>query len=112
MAGNTSSGTRPMIGRRSRSGALAPPMRRSRRSASPDEDLVVVAHLVDPALEHLAPRAGDEPLKAAAVLRLEHLPAGRREHPGELVDPDAGNDAIEALAVEVDDHRDVADPAE
>src|SRR4029079_12703552 len=51
-------------------------------------------------------------LQLAAVLRLDDLPAGGLEIAFDLADADAGDDPVEALAVEVDDHRDVAEAAE
>ena len=49
--------------------------------------------------------------KAPAILHLEHPPAALGEQPLQLGGADAGDDAVEALAVEVDDPEDVVDAA-
>ena len=83
------------------------------RTGPADEDLVVlVLHVVDPLAER-RPAGEREPfLEQAPVLRLDGVPAGRREHALDPPDADAGHDPVQALAVEVDDHRDVAELAQ
>ena len=83
------------------------------RARLADEDLVLlVGHVVDPPTQDLAARPGEDGLQPAAVFRLEDLPAGRREHSLEAADPDPGHHPVEALAVDVDDDRDVAEAAQ
>ena len=79
------------------------------RAGPADEDLVLlVVHVVDPLAQGIAAGQREPRLQPAAVLRLDGVPAGRREHRLDAPDPDARHDAVEALAIEVDDHRHVA----
>src|SRR4029079_18955109 len=48
-------------------------------------------------------------LESAAVLALQHLPAAGLEQRLELGGADTGDNAVEALAIEVDDPEDVAE---
>ena len=76
---------------------------------SPDEDLVVlVGHLVDPFAQRLAARHREALAEPTAVLRLDRMPAGRREHVLHPPDPDTRDHTIQALAIEVHDHGHVA----
>jgi hypothetical protein len=68
----------------------------------------LVAHLVDVAAQRVAAVAGERRLEEAAVLRLHDVPAGALEELHELLDLLPGDDAVEALAVGVDDEHHVA----
>jgi hypothetical protein len=77
-----------------------------------EETLVeLVRHLVDPAAQELAPLPGVGLAQPAPVLELEHLPPGGAELVFELMRLDDRDDAIEALAVEIDDPEHVREPA-
>ena len=69
-----------------------------------EETLVeLVRHLVDPPAQEVAPVARVGLPQPPAVLQLDHLPAVQPEDLLELLGLDDGDDAIEALAVQVDD---------
>src|SRR5690606_19457060 len=68
----------------------------------------LIAHFVDPGAQPLAAGAGEDPLQAAAVFGLKHLPTTDGEELLELGNPDPRHHAIEALAVEIDDPEQVA----
>ena len=55
-------------------------------------------------------RPGVRRLQPPAVLDLDDVPAGGLELPAPLVDPDAGHDPVQRLAVEVDQPHHVAEP--
>ena len=77
---------------------------RTTSSLGAEERLVLlVRHLVDPAAEQVAALARERLAQPAAVLELDHVPAARPELRLELGGPDAGDDAVERLPVEVDD---------
>ncbi len=115
-AGRSSSGTsrtfRAQVVAAGRRGALEQALAQL-GTGPPDEDLVVlVLHVVDPLAQRVAAGLGELLLEQPPVLRLDGVPAGRREHALDALDPDARHDAVEALAIEVDDHRHVAEVAE
>ncbi len=76
-----------------------------------DQGLVLlVGHPVDAPAQGLASRLREERLELPPVFRLDHLPAQVLEEPLEPCRPDAGHDPIEALAVEIHDPQQVAEP--
>ena len=84
-----------------------------RRSSSPGEAhkqlILLVAHVVDALADLFAVFLGEEVLQLAAVFGLEHFPTPLVEHRLERAGADSGDDAVEALAVEVDDPDGVAE---
>ena len=83
------------------------------RTRPPDQDLVVlVLHVVDALAKGLAARPREPFLEQLPVLRFDGVPAGCGEHALDATDADPRHDPIEALAVEVDDHRHVAELAQ
>lgn len=71
-----------------------------------------VAHGVQAGAQGLAARSGEEFGELLAVLEGEDLPAGRLEHAGEAFGGEGGDDAVQGLAVEVDDPDDLAEPGD
>ena len=61
------------------------------------------------ACEGIAARLGERRRQAGAVLGLGDVPAGVGEEPLQSDRRDVGDHPIEALAVQVDDHREVAE---
>ena len=72
--------------------------------------VVLVRHVVDPRPQRGTVRLGKLGLQVATVLDLDHVPARRLELALPVRDADAGDDAVEGLAVEVDHPHDVAEP--
>ena len=93
--------------------ACSPPGRRSRSSlvVGAQQPLVLlVAHRVDAGAQRLAAVALEQRAQAPAVLDRLGVPAGRLEHPHETSGGDVGDDAVQRLAVEVDDPQHLAQP--
>ena len=79
-------------------------------AAEGEERLVLlVRHVVDVATQVLAARPGEGLLQQVPVLRLDDVPARVGEELHQLVDLHPGDDAVQALAVDVDDPGDVAE---
>ncbi len=83
----------------------------SQRVAAQCEQRLVrlVGHLVDAGPPRLAARFGERLLQQPAVLGLDDVPAGIGEEPLQAHGRDVGHHPVEALPVEVDDQRDVAE---
>ena len=73
--------------------------------------VLLVAHRVDPRAQGLAAVALEERAQAPPVLDRLGVPAGRLEHPHEAPGGDVGHDAVQRLAVEVDDPQHLAQRA-
>ena len=77
-----------------------------------EEGLVLgVRHVVDPAPQAVAVGAGERLLQTAPVLEVDDVPAVRPKHLADPLRLAVRHDAIETLAVEVDDPHHVAEPA-
>ena len=73
--------------------------------------VLLVGHAVQPGAERLPTGLAERLDLASSVLHLDDVPAARLELRAPLVDADARHDAVEGLAVEVDDPHDVAEAA-
>ncbi len=92
-------------------GAVVDEARPQPRAVEPEERLVpLVLHRVDVGAERIAARAGERVLEQRAVLRLDDVPPGAAEELDDLLDLLVGDHAVEALPVDVDDPRHVAEP--
>ena len=83
------------------------------RGGGAQEELVfLVRHVVEPLTQIIPARHREGLLETPTVLRLEHLPAVVAEHGFELSHADTGDDAVERLAIEVDDPDNVVEAGE
>ena len=71
--------------------------------------VLLVAHRVDPRAQGVAPVVLEERAQAPPVLDGLGVPACRLEHPHEAPGGDVGHDAVQRLAVEVDDPEHLAE---
>ena len=71
--------------------------------------VLLIGHVVDAPSQRLTTGRVEGGLQAATVLRLQHLPTDPAEQRLHLLDLDAGDHPIEALAVQVDDPQHVAE---
>ena len=70
--------------------------------------VLVVAHQVDALSQFLAVGTPENPFQFVAILQLEHAPAVDAKHLLDLLGLAAGDDAVQALAIQVDDPEDLA----
>ena len=82
---------------------------RARRRECEQRLVRLVGHRVDVGPPRLAARFGERLLQAPAVLGLGDVPAGIGEEALQAHGRDVGHHPVEALPVEIDDHRDVAE---
>ena len=79
----------------------------------PQEPLILGdRHRLEPRAQALAARPREARLQSPAPAGLVDAPAARPEHVGELARARVRHDAVEALAVHVDDPQHVAEPAD
>ncbi len=81
------------------------------RTRLPEQGLVLaVRHVVDPPPQPFAVRPRERRAQLAAVLEVDDVPAIRREHLADPLGLAVGHHAVEALAVQIDDPEDIAEP--
>ena len=71
--------------------------------------VLLVGHRRRSRSQRVAAVALEQLAEAAPVLHGDHVPAGRLEHRGDPAGGDVGHDAVERLAVEVDDPQHLAE---
>ena len=72
-------------------------------AGEPEQRLIVlVGHRVDPRPQRRPARTRERRIELGAVLHLDDVPPGRLELTAPLLDPYAGDDPVQGLAVEVD----------